>query len=135
MNLINQKQNSVVKRNTKQKQLILETIRCLYHPSCEEIYDEVHKSHPKVSRGTVFRNVNSLVEDELLIHIPIANKADRYEVMTKEHTHFICDKCGEIYDIFYVPEIRHIESNDFLIKSHELIFRGICKKCLEKEEK
>lgn len=58
------------KRNTIQKQLVLDAVfRLANHPTAEEVYAEVARSHPTVSKATVYRNLGSLSEDGLLRHI------------------------------------------------------------------
>ncbi len=55
------------KRNTIQKQLVLDAVfRLANHPTAEEVYAEVARSHPTVSKATVYRNLGSLSEDGLL---------------------------------------------------------------------
>ena len=51
------------RRNTRQRALILETVqKHRDHPSAEQIYAEVRAVSPKISRGTVYRNLNLLSE-------------------------------------------------------------------------
>lgn len=65
------------KRNTIQKQLVLDAVfRLANHPTAEEVYAEVARSHPTVSKATVYRNLGSLSEDGLLRHIKMPGGAD-----------------------------------------------------------
>ena len=58
------------KRNTIQKQLVLDAVfRLANHPTAEEVYAEVARSHPTGGKATVYRNLGSLSEDGLLRHI------------------------------------------------------------------
>lgn len=51
-------------RNTKQRKLILEVVQAHQdHPSADQIYAEVRKLDPKISRGTVYRNLNLLADN------------------------------------------------------------------------
>ena len=64
------------KRNTIQKQLVLDAVfRLANHPTAEEVYAEVARSHPTVSKATVYRNLGSLSEDGLLRHIKMPGAA------------------------------------------------------------
>ena len=64
------------KRNTIQKQLVLDAVfRLANHPTAEEVYAEVARSHPTVSKATVYRNLGSLSEDGLLRHIKMPGGA------------------------------------------------------------
>ena len=83
------------KRNTIQKQLVLDAVfRLANHPTAEEVYAEVARSHPTVSKATVYRNLGSLSEDGLLRHIKMPGGADRFDHMLLEHHHIICTRCG-----------------------------------------
>ena len=83
------------KRNTIQKQLVLDAVfRLANHPTAEEVYAEVARSHPTVSKATVYRNLGSLSEDGLLRHIKMPGGADRFDHMLLEHHHIICTQCG-----------------------------------------
>ena len=74
------------KRNTIQKQLVLDAVfRLANHPTAEEVYAEVARSHPTVSKATVYRNLGSLSEDGLLRHIKMPGGADRFDHMLLEH--------------------------------------------------
>ena len=48
------------RRNTVQRQLVAETILNLDHPNAEQVYEEIVKNHPHVSKATVYRNLNLL---------------------------------------------------------------------------
>ena len=50
-------------RYSKQRELVMQTVQNLCdHPTAEEIYDTAAKECPGLSLGTVYRNLNSLVE-------------------------------------------------------------------------
>ena len=50
-------------RYSKQRELVLQKVEQLCdHPTAEEIYDEAIKECPGLSLGTVYRNLNSLVD-------------------------------------------------------------------------
>ena len=57
----------MAKRNTIQRQLVIAAVRFLAdHPTAEEVYDRITMEYPDISKGTVYRNLNSLVESGLL---------------------------------------------------------------------
>ena len=48
---------------SKQREQILETVKSMdVHPSADDIYSHVRKELPQISLGTVYRNLNQLVE-------------------------------------------------------------------------
>ena len=51
-------------RNTIQRQLVLSAVRQLQnHPTADEVYQEVQKNCPTISRATVYRNLKLLAEE------------------------------------------------------------------------
>ena len=120
-------------RNTKQKTLILEIVNNSYnHMNATQIYLECKKQIPNISLGTVYRNLNTLVNDNLIVRIKTNDNIDRFDKNIK-HSHIICNLCGKIDDIFvdYLEKLPNIKNFD--VMNYELIFNGICKNCKEKE--
>lgn len=62
----------MAKRNTIQRQLVIAAVRFLAdHPTAEEVYDRITMEYPDISKGTVYRNLNSLVESGLLSKVSV----------------------------------------------------------------
>lgn len=124
--------SDIKKRVTSQERIILDYLKSVkIHPPAEIIYTEVKKRLPQISLGTVYRNLNKLKGEGMILEIP--TKMARYDGDTSAHSHFICDVCGEIYDIFD-PEINKICFNEKTFKfgrvrTHQLYLYGACKKC------
>lgn len=122
-------------RNTLQKKVILDELKYMMdHPTADQIYQEIHKKYPTISRATVFRNLKMLAEQEKVLHISIPNGADCYESITKPHYHVKCSACGKVSDVIlpYMDKLNlevHSMDSDFLITGHSLVFKGICDKC------
>ena len=54
---------AVQRRNTRQRKLVLDAVRQSYnHPTADEIYNVVRAQDDKISRGTVYRNLNLLAD-------------------------------------------------------------------------
>ena len=71
---------AVQRRNTKQRKLVLDTVRQSYnHPTADEIYNAVREQDDKISRGTVYRNLNLLADagEILSIKTPGGSRFDR----------------------------------------------------------
>ena len=100
--------------------------------TAEEIYLECRKKISNISLGTVYRNLNSLVDNNKIIRIKMKDNIDRYDKNVL-HSHIICNKCGRLDDVFIncfneLPIIK-----DYEVMNYELIFNGICKKCKKEE--
>ncbi|NLB91084.1 MAG: transcriptional repressor [Clostridiales bacterium] len=120
-------------RNTKQRQLILETVlERGDHPSADEIYLEVRKKDDKISRGTVYRNLNLLAQNRQIRQVRTPG-TDRFDWRMEQHYHMLCSICGEIVDapIEYMTKLNEelSEKTGRKIKGHLLIFEGNCPKC------
>ena len=123
-------------RNTKQKQLILQIINnSINHLNAFEVYEEARKSMPNISLGTVYRNLNMLVEEKNARRLKAANGIDRFDNTKTQHHHFVCMKCRKYYDIFDKIELKNLKENFGIIENYEIQINGICNDCLKEEEK
>lgn len=125
-----------IRRNTVQRQIILETLKKLRtHPTVEEVFLEIHKNHPTISKTTVYRNLRQLAECGEIRQIFLPDELDRFEGRTKQHYHFKCKTCGGIsdVDIAYQAEINGMveKKYGFQVDEHDLVFQGTCPKCSE----
>ena len=123
---------------SKQREVILESIKeNRIHPTAEEIYQLVIQKEPKISKSTVYRNINVLLEQGSIRKITMTTGADRFEYAHKEHQHIICENCGRVMDFCYNFDIPQIEKkitsqlkNTFEINN--VILYGICEDCKSK---
>ena len=125
------------RRNTKQRQIILDAVqsRC-DHPTAEQIYNQVYAVDPRISKATVYRNLNLLAEEGKITVVNLP-PADRFDLTTKKHCHFVCKKCGRVFDIDvdYDESVDDMQTDSgFLIESHQTIFTGICAECANQHE-
>lgn len=128
------------KRNTIQGQLVLSAVKQLgNHPTAEDVYNYVVKIHPNISKGTVYRNLNSLSEDGQLLKISVPDAADRFDHTLHMHYHIKCMICGEFIDvnINYMQDLDDRVSKviDYKILSHDVVFKGVCSNCIAKDNK
>ena len=74
-----------------QRQLIIETIqKTKEHMTAAQIYQLTRKNCPHLSLGTVYRNLNLLVETGKLRRIGVPGEADRFDWELGEHQHLYC---------------------------------------------
>ena len=125
-----------VQRNTLPKKIILDTVKNMStHPTVDEVFTEVQKTHPTISKNTVYRNLRQLANNGEIRKISLPGEQERYDRLTVQHYHFQCKNCGSIYDV----ELEYLESINetamqkygFQIDEHEIVFRGTCPKCGE----
>ena len=119
-------------RETKQRNLILEIINnSTVHLIAEDIYKLAREKIPNISLGTVYRNLNFLLDQGSIRKIKI-NSIDHFDNVKKFHNHFICTKCNTIYDVFEKESITNNTCGK--VMSYEIIYKGICNKCIEEEK-
>ena len=122
------------KRNTIQRSLVLEAVKELRcHATADEVYDAIMKIHPNISRGTVYRNLNLLSDTGEIHKVEMPSGADCYDHLCHEHYHTRCMKCGRVFDVemeFIEGLERRIkDTHGFEFTGHDIIFKGICRKC------
>lgn len=126
------------RRNSKQRKMILDavTARC-DHPTADQIYLDVRAKDDKISRGTVYRNLGILAENDEITNVKVP-AADRYDFRRDRHYHIFCTNCGKVFDapLDYRAEYdEQIEKQTgFQISRHRLIFEGLCSECKDKSE-
>ena len=121
------------KRNTVQRQLILDAVRELdIHATAEQVYAQVVKKHPSISKATVYRNLSQMSDAGELLNIGNFYGSTHYDHNCHQHYHFICDGCRRIFDIdARLPDVsaEMTGMNGFEIKGHNLSFNGLCRDC------
>lgn len=104
------------------------------HPTAEAVYEYMRRSFPNISLGTVYRNLNFLVEHGDALRLEFGDGVDHFDGRTTPHNHFHCKNCGRVIDLDMDP-INHIDriaDAGFRgsIQGHSIYFYGICEDCL-----
>jgi len=123
-----------MQRNTVQRQIIFETLnRFITHPTVDELYSEIQKSHPSISKTTIYRNLRQLAQGGQIGRVALPDDVERYDKRTDRHYHFQCKSCGALLDvdIDYLDGINEKvqEKNGFQVDEHDIVFRGVCPQC------
>ena len=128
----------VTLRITKQRQLILDELcKLKSHPTADELYYLLRKKMPKISLGTVYRNLEILSDQGLIQKLDIGGTQKRFDGDASTHYHVRCIKCGRVDDLDIPPnttferEARKV--TDFHIVRHRLEFSGFCPDCKPKK--
>jgi len=133
--IIDKKQMKSLKkeRMTAQKSFIFGYLKSVKtHPSAEIVYKEVRKKIPNISQGTVYRVLNSFKERGEIQAIDTKNTT-HFDADTSDHAHFICEECGNVYDVINECSDCGILKNKKIkvgkINKYKINFYGICKNC------
>lgn len=105
------------------------------HPTADTLYTSIRKEYPNISLGTVYRNLNLLVELGEIRKLSCGDGADHFDGDISPHYHFVCRRCGQVLDLPLNP-MEHInplaqQCTQGLIDSHSIYFYGTCKDCLK----
>ena len=121
-------------RNTRQRQVILEELRKLKtHPTADELYEIVRKILPRISLGTIYRNLELLANEGIIQKLDQAGGRSRFDGNPENHYHVRCLRCGRVDDVMVEP-IKAIDRTGQVIKDYDIMgyrleFIGICSRC------
>jgi len=120
---------------TPQRIAILNTIYKYGHINIDTLYNEIKAIYSSISLATIYKNINAMIENNLLVEIKIPYQKSVYEITKQKHSHFICEKCGKIEDfIIDLDEINlHLQKKyHYQISSNIFIVSGVCSTCQTK---
>lgn len=104
------------------------------HPTADAVYAAIREEFPNISLGTVYRNLNLLVELGEAQKLTCGDGKDHFDADTSPHYHFVCQHCGAVIDLPLEPllEITKKAQDSFegLISTHATYFYGTCPDCL-----
>lgn len=86
---------------TPQRLCVLKILQKHEHPNIDELYEDVKKEYPSISLATVYKNLNTLQEQGLVVEVNVPNQKAYYDIYEKPHIHIICSKCGHIEDMSF----------------------------------
>ena len=123
-----------MQRNTRQRQMILEELQNLStHPTASELYAIVRRKMPKISLGTVYRNLDFLVRNQIIRKIEMGGAETRFDADCHRHHHIRCMECGRLDDLMDMPvkfkKKNYVHSNGYEITGCHLEYLGICPDC------
>ncbi|MFD3448078.1 peroxide-responsive transcriptional repressor PerR [Microbacteriaceae bacterium 4G12] len=121
-------------RITPQRHAILEyLVESMMHPTADEIYKALEGKFPNMSVATVYNNLRVFKEVGLVKELTYGDASSRFDYVTNQHYHVICEQCGKIVDFSYTGldeiERKASEETGFTIKSHRMELYGICPEC------
>ncbi|HOQ67880.1 MAG TPA: transcriptional repressor [Candidatus Atribacteria bacterium] len=124
-------------KKTRQREAILEILKNTEsHPTADEIYQKVQQEIPRISKGTVYRNLKFLTEKGKVRKIDTEGTEGRYDARVENHYHFRCEGCGKVFDVDIPVDTdldkKAAEKTGFDITHHILEFRGQCSECQKK---
>ena len=122
------------RRNTAQRRVILEALKqANTHPTAYEVYERVRKRLPRISLGTVYRNLEMLASRGIIQRLDLGGGQRRFDADTEEHYHVRCLQCGKVKDIHVESPLpvegMGIDSSGYKILGARVEFQGLCPEC------
>jgi len=105
------------------------------HPSADEVYKNLNEAIPTLSKTTVYNTLELLSENGAALMLTIDENNICFDGDTSPHAHFLCKKCGKIYDLpiaSSVKEVMEMISDGHVIDEVHYYYKGTCKNCLAK---
>ena len=121
---------------SRQRELIYQKVcEQPLHLTAEAVYNALKEENPKLSLGTVYRNLNTLCDSGLLTRVEVSKGSERFDGDVLPHDHLICEDCGEVVDIpgDVAVDLSAVERATGLhITGHSTIYKGFCSRCQKK---
>lgn len=116
---------------TVQRAVILDELRKLdTHPTADELYHIVRKRLPRISLGTVYRNLEHLALSNTILKLSVGDNLKRFDGCCTKHHHAACLICGRIYDV--PPQNLPLPAPElpgFTVTNANIFFEGYCDGC------
>lgn len=107
------------------------------HPTVEDIYAELQPEIPTLSRTTVYNTLKLFASHGAAVMLTIDEKRACFDSILTPHAHFICRKCGRIFDVDLkeAGEVAHpSELPAGHVEEEHVYYKGVCRECLAKEK-
>lgn len=101
------------------------------HYSAEDIYQLLKEEYPSLSIATVYNNMSLFASLGIVQELRIERDKVIYDTYTRAHDHFLCLKCGKIYDIEIKNRKLPEKIDGHSVHYAHTYYFGICKECKE----
>ena len=127
---------ATLRRNSRQRMLVYDAVKASHeHPNAEEVYQVVKQRLPDISLGTVYRNLNSLVDAGRVRRVSIPGKADRFDHTLGWHSHLYCNCCGGVMDadVDEKQVMKLVRHQKGVVEDCAVVLFGLCEACAAKQ--
>ena len=121
-------------RRTLQKEIIHQTLcQMNCHPTAGMVYEAVHRTHPTISRSTVFRVLGQMAEEGRVLRLSLTGSDDRFDGTTCRHGHVRCRLCGAVADIPPVAVGEPEDTAGYVLEACTVAYCGLCPDCQRRQ--
>lgn len=123
------------RRRTPQRKVIFEELSALKtHPTAAELFVIVRERLPRISLGTVYRNLEVLCQDGQINKLDLTGSETRFDATVDPHLHIRCTKCGKVEDLMDPALLTGLpaELEGYQVQGCRQEYFGICPTCRNK---
>lgn len=102
------------------------------HPTAQQVFKRVRRRLPRVSLGTVYRNLDKLRDEGRLRVVRLGGGQAHYDAMTGAHDHFVCEACGAVVDLpdcAPAVDLQPLHAAGYTVRWHTTALYGVCRTC------
>ena len=121
-----------MQRQTKQRDAISGVFEKAKRPlTTDEVLGRAQRKVPSLGIATVYRTLNTLVENAELALVEIPGQAPRYErADLQHHHHFYCTRCDKVFELEGCPgPLTQLTPKGFTVERHDITLYGTCDTC------
>jgi len=122
--------NSYPTRWTRQMKVVLDLVYDGKSPiTADQVYELARMQMPRISLGTVYRNLNRLVTAGLISESKVGT-VQCFFPHPYSNTHLECRVCGRLYSVVFDLSLHQVAKETGLtLDGYELRLKGVCKEC------
>ncbi|MEW6511065.1 MAG: transcriptional repressor [Bacteroidota bacterium] len=119
---------------TPQRLLIYQALlRDESHPSPDKLHRRIKRSHPTISRATVYATLESFERHGIIARLTPLHETVRFDPIVEPHHHIVCVRCKRVtnlldaeLDALSIPE--HVR-RDNTVLGHSVYVNVLCSAC------
>lgn len=122
---------ATLRRYSRQRERIYQAVHASReHPSAQMVYDLLREELPRLSLGTVYRNLHQMAQEGMLQELE--GPTARFDACLAPHAHIRCTCCGRVMDLSALEEpapVRSAAEAGWQVERYSLMLEGICPAC------
>lgn len=126
---------ATLRRYSRQRERIYQAVHASQeHPSAQMVYDLLREEMPRLSLGTVYRNLHQMAQEGMLQELE--GPTARFDACLAPHAHIRCTCCGRVMDLSALEEpapVRSAAEAGWQVERYSLMLEGICPACAGKD--
>lgn len=126
---------ATLRRYSRQRERIYQAVHASReHPSAQMVYNLLREEMPRLSLGTVYRNLHQMAQEGMLQELE--GPTARFDACLAPHAHIRCTCCGRVMDLSALEEpapVRSAAQAGWQVERYSLMLEGICPACAGKD--